>query len=136
MQWVMSWVWNADEADRGALLLSWGLAMLWPPQPGGVEMVIGAVAVADGVAKLVFSTTRLGRLRPGSWMRLGLPIVDLMIWLGACLVAVASGWGAGWGGWASVLYGWMAYRSVKAFYRLLTKYVADQVLEQTHGAGR
>ena len=132
----MSWAWNADEADAGALLVTWGMALLWPPLPSPVEMVIAASAMLVGTGKLLLSTTRLGQRRPFSAFRVGLPIAGLMIWMGACLVAVTSGWGAGWGGWASVLYGWMAYRSVKAFYRLLTRYVAEQVLESTHGAGR
>lgn len=136
MKRIMTWVWNADEADAGALLVSWGIALVWPPLPSSVEMVIGAAAMLVGAAKLVLATTRWGQRRPYSALRIGLPIMGLMIWLGACLVAVTDGWGAGWGGWASVLYGWMAYRSVKAFYRLLTRYVAEQVLESTHGAGR
>lgn len=129
----MSWVWNADEADAGVLLTSWGIAVLWPPLPSPVEMAIGISAIVVGVAKLVLSTTRWGKRPPLVVFRVGLPVAGMMIWLGACLVAVTGGWGVGWGGWASVVYGWLAYRSVKAFYRLLTKHVAETVLEATHG---
>lgn len=130
----MSWVWNADEADAGILLTSWGIAVLWPPFPAAVEMVIGGSALVIGVAKLVLSTTRWGRRPLLDPLRVGLPVAGMMVWLGACLVAITGGWGVGWGGWASVLYGWLACRSIKAFYRLLTKYVAEEILEATHGA--
>lgn len=131
----MSWVWNADEADAGGLLASWGIAVLWLPIASRAELVIGVTAVLVGVAELVLSTTRWGRRRPFAGFRVGLPIAGVMIWLGACLIAVTGGWGVGWGGWASVVYGWLAYRSVKAFYRLLTTYVAEEVREATHGGG-
>lgn len=135
MRKITAWVWNADEADYGMLLLCWGIAVAWKPWPIGFALALSIAAVAVGIGKITLSVTRLGKRSPWSKFRPGLAQSGSAIWLAACLLSVVNGWGAGWGGWAAVLYLWLSYRSGKQYLRLTTRLVADAVLEATHDEG-
>lgn len=128
---VLSWVWNADAADNGALLITWGLAVLhwwWRSGlPGAHMAVIAAAALLVGSAKLVLSLQPLASREPWARWRIGLPVCAFMVWFGVAMDSVMRSPGD-WGGWATVLYLWLAYRAAKSYLRLLSRY-ARQAME-------
>jgi hypothetical protein len=131
-------VWNADELDAGILLITWGIALMWPSDYYSISTylyIIGVSAIIIGLLKAILSTTRLGKRPVLSIVRVGLPIPAMMIWLGATLTAIGDALQLQgdnhYGGWAAVLYFWLAYRAAKSFYRLITQYVAQKLLDST-----